>query len=112
MDNDSKVPYGRLVSVVFGISLEAREISEVVDLSEEMVEMVDAILNTLSEREEVVIRLRFGIDGYVGGSLLSEIGEVLGISSERVRQIESKTISKLRHPERAKYLRKFIRNFG
>lgn len=100
--------YGRLVTVIFGLSLEGRKVSEVVDLSDELVETVDAILNTLATREENVIRLRFGMEGFVGGSLLSEIGEVFGVSAERVRQIESKTISKLRHPMRANFLRKFI----
>jgi RNA polymerase primary sigma factor len=66
--------------------------------------MVDEILNTLSEREKIIIYYRFGfIDGTP--KTLEEIGKILGITRERVRQIEKKIISEFKHPTRIKYLR-------
>jgi RNA polymerase primary sigma factor len=67
---------------------------------------VDEVLNTLSPRERRVVELRFGLDGdklYT----LSEIGAELGVTRERIRQIETKALRKLRHPSRSKRLREF-----
>jgi RNA polymerase primary sigma factor len=65
------------------------------------------VLRTLSEREAGVIRLRFGLtDGRP--RTLDEIGQVYGVTRERIRQIESKTMSKLRHPSRSKPLRDYL----
>ncbi len=65
------------------------------------------VLGTLSEREAGVIRLRFGLtDGLP--RTLDEIGQVYGVTRERIRQIESKTMSKLRHPSRSKQLRDYL----
>jgi RNA polymerase primary sigma factor len=65
------------------------------------------VLLTLTEREAGVVRLRFGlIDGRP--RTLDEIGEVYGVTRERIRQIESKTMSKLRHPSRSEGLRDYI----
>jgi RNA polymerase primary sigma factor len=65
------------------------------------------VLSTLSEREAGVIRLRFGlIDGQP--HTLEEIGQVYGVSRERIRQIEAKTMSKLRHPARTQALRGYL----
>ncbi len=65
------------------------------------------ILNTLTEREEVVLRLRFGL-GDGERRKLEEVGERFGITRERVRQIETKAIRKLRHPLRARRLKGFL----
>jgi RNA polymerase primary sigma factor len=68
---------------------------------------LSAVLGTLSEREAGIVRLRFGLtDGQP--RTLDEIGQVYGITRERIRQIESKTMSKLRHPSRAQPLRDYL----
>ncbi len=67
---------------------------------------VEGVLETLSPRERRVVELRFGLDGdklYT----LSEIGTELGVTRERIRQIETKALRKLRHPSRSKRLREF-----
>ncbi len=71
---------------------------------------VDSILQTLSTREEQVIRLRFGIDdGY--HRTLEEVGSIFGVTRERIRQIEDKALKKLRHPTRSDLLQKFLNNY-
>jgi RNA polymerase primary sigma factor len=70
-------------------------------------EQLLSVLDTLSEREAGVISLRFGLtDGQP--KTLDEIGKVYGVTRERIRQIESKTMSKLRHPSRSQVLRDFL----
>jgi RNA polymerase primary sigma factor len=70
-------------------------------------EQLDAILHTLSEREKKVIQLRFGLtDGH--SRTLEEVGREFGVTRERIRQIESKTLSKLRHPSRSQRLRDYL----
>jgi len=70
-------------------------------------EQLDSILHTLSEREKKVIQLRFGItDGHP--RTLEEVGQEFGVTRERIRQIESKTLSKLRHPSRSQKLRDYL----
>ncbi len=72
---------------------------------------VDEILQTLTPREERVIRLRFGIDdGY--HRTLEEVGNIFSVTRERIRQIEDKALTKLRHPSRSQILQKFIDNFN
>ena len=72
---------------------------------------VDEILQTLTAREERVIRLRFGIDdGY--HRTLEEVGNIFNVTRERIRQIEDKALRKLRHPTRSNILMKFIENFN
>ncbi len=70
-------------------------------------EQLDQVLVTLSEREAGVVRMRFGLtDGQP--KTLDEIGKVYGVTRERIRQIESKTMSKLRHPSRSQVLRDYL----
>jgi RNA polymerase primary sigma factor len=70
-------------------------------------EQLKGVLDTLSDREENVLRLRFGLDD--GRSrTLEEVGKVFGVTRERIRQIEAKALRKLRHPSRSKRLRDFI----
>jgi RNA polymerase primary sigma factor len=72
-----------------------------------MQDQLTSVLQTLSEREAGVVRLRFGLtDGQP--RTLDEIGQVYGVTRERIRQIESKTMSKLRHPRRALVLRDYL----
>jgi RNA polymerase primary sigma factor len=70
-------------------------------------EQVQLVLDSLSGRERRVIELRYGLDG-ARDRTLSEIGDALGVTRERIRQIEAKALRKLRHPSRAKRLRPFI----
>ncbi|WP_237817278.1 RNA polymerase sigma factor [Mycobacterium lepromatosis] len=70
-------------------------------------DQLQSVLETLSEREAGVVRLRFGLtDGQP--RTLDEIGQVYGVTRERIRQIESKTMSKLRHPSRSQILRDYL----
>ena len=70
-------------------------------------EQMDNVLNTLTEREEKVLRLRFGIgDGYP--RTLEEVGQIFNVTRERVRQIEAKALRKLRHPTRSRKLDGFM----
>jgi RNA polymerase primary sigma factor len=70
-------------------------------------EQLDSVLHTLSEREKKVVQLRFGLtDGHP--RTLEEVGREFGVTRERIRQIESKTLSKLRHPSRSQKLRDYL----
>ena len=70
-------------------------------------EAVKQALSELSEREQKVVRLRFGLDD---GQMrtLEEVGKEFGVTRERIRQIESKTLAKLRHPIRSQRLRDYL----
>ena len=72
-----------------------------------MSDQVELVLKTLTEREETVLRLRFGIGGGYQRTL-EEVGNRFGVTRERVRQIETKALRKLRHPIRSKKLRDFV----
>ena len=70
-------------------------------------EQVDDIIHTLTDREAQVLQLRFGLED--GRSrTLEEVGHVFGVTRERIRQIESKALRKLRHPSRSRKLRDFL----
>jgi len=70
-------------------------------------EQLESVLHTLSDRENKVIQLRFGlVDGHP--RTLEEVGREFGVTRERIRQIESKTLSKLRHPSRSQKLRDYL----
>lgn len=70
-------------------------------------EQLEDVLDTLTDREEQVLRLRFGLDD--GRSrTLEEVGQVFGVTRERIRQIEAKALRKLRHPSRSKKLKDFL----
>nr|WP_313955157.1 RNA polymerase sigma factor RpoD [Paenibacillus sp. IHBB 10380] len=70
-------------------------------------EQLEEVLDTLTDREENVLRLRFGLeDGRT--RTLEEVGQVFGVTRERIRQIEAKALRKLRHPSRSKRLKDFL----
>lgn len=70
-------------------------------------DQLQSVLDTLSEREAGVVRLRFGLtDGQP--RTLDEIGQVYGVTRERIRQIEAKALRKLKHPSRSRKLRSFL----
>ena len=71
-----------------------------------LAEALKEILDTLTEREADVLKMRFGM--YDGRThTLEEVGQIFGVTRERIRQIENKAIRKLRHPSRAKKIRDF-----
>ena len=70
-------------------------------------DQISESLSTLTEREEGVLRLRFGLDDGVPKTL-EEIGEAFGVTRERIRQIEAKALRKLKHPSRSRRLREFM----
>jgi RNA polymerase primary sigma factor len=70
-------------------------------------DQLERVLHELAEREQRIIQLRFGLtDGHP--RTLEEVGREFGVTRERIRQIESKTLAKLRHPSRAQMLREFL----
>lgn len=73
-----------------------------------MQERIEKVLNTLTEREQKVLRLRFGIGGSDFPRTLEEVGTIFNVTRERVRQIETKALNKLRHPKRRKELIEFM----
>ncbi len=98
-ENDSKL----------GEFIEDRDALEPADAAafELMREQLEDVLETLTEREESVLRLRFGLDD--GRSrTLEEVGQAFGVTRERIRQIEAKALRKLRHPSRSKRLKDFL----
>ncbi len=70
-------------------------------------EELDSVLLTLTEREEKVLRLRFGLDDGQCRTL-EEVGQIFGVTRERIRQIEAKALRKLRHPSRSRKLKDFL----
>ncbi len=73
-----------------------------------MQEQIEKVLRTLTEREEKVLRLRFGLGGNDFPRTLEEVGTIFNVTRERVRQIETKALNKLRHPTRRKRLIEFM----
>ncbi len=73
-----------------------------------MQEKIEEVLSTLSEREQKVLRLRFGIGGSNFPRTLEEVGTIFNVTRERVRQIETKALNKLRHPSRRVKLIEFM----
>lgn len=70
-------------------------------------EQLEDVLNTLTPREEKVLRLRFGLDDGRARTL-EEVGQIFNVTRERIRQIEAKALRKLRHPSRSKKLKDFL----
>ncbi len=73
-----------------------------------MQEQIEDVLKTLTEREEKVLRLRFGLGGSDFPRTLEEVGTIFNVTRERVRQIETKALNKLRHPSRRRRLIEFM----
>lgn len=74
----------------------------------DLVRCIDDALSGLNERESKVLRLRFGLADHGDGMTLEEIGQMFGLTRERIRQIEAKALSRLRHPSRVDTLRCFL----
>ncbi|CCG19577.1 RNA polymerase sigma factor 70 [Taylorella asinigenitalis 14/45] len=78
-------------------------------LQRSMTEVFDEVINSLTQREGKVLRMRFGI-GMSSDQTLEEVGKQFDVTRERIRQIEAKAIRKLKHPSRADKLRSFLEN--
>lgn len=76
-------------------------------IQDDMKKKIDEVLSSLSLKEETIIRKRFGI-GIELPKTLEEVGTEFDVTRERIRQIESKAIRKLKHPSRSKWLKEFI----
>jgi RNA polymerase primary sigma factor len=103
------MPIGEEEDSNLGDFLEDPNASDPVDeASRELLkeQMADAF-ETLTDRERAVLLMRFGVDG-TQARTLEDVGKELGVTRERVRQIEAKALRKLRHPSRAKKLRDYI----
>jgi RNA polymerase primary sigma factor len=104
-----ETPVGEEADSALGDFLEDRQAIVPIDAASFilMQEQMEWVLHTLTEREQKVIELRFGLtDGHP--RTLGEVGREFGVTRERIRQIESKTLSKLRHPARAEKLRDYL----
>jgi RNA polymerase primary sigma factor len=104
-----ETPIGEDKDSHFGDFIEDQKIESPLDATTDVLrqEQIEKVLKTLTEREEKVLRLRFGIgDGYP--RTLEEVGAIFNVTRERVRQIETKALRKLRHPSRSKRLKEFI----
>ena len=77
-------------------------------LKEDLREQIDNVLDQLNEREKAVIKMRFGLLEDESDRTLEEIGKALNVTRERVRQIESSAIKKLKHPRIGRQLRQYL----
>jgi RNA polymerase primary sigma factor len=88
-----------------GFDLSANDPQDFYEI-EEFERYIEIVLSSITYRESSVIKLRYGFDGHP--RTLQEIGEVFDLTRERIRQIESKTMSKLRHPSRSEVLKEYL----
>ena len=89
------------------VPIEEEETVEDIVMMEELRESLEEVLLTLTEREQVVLRLRFGMDDGRARTL-EEVGRVFNVTRERIRQIEAKALRKLRHPSRLRKLKDYL----
>jgi RNA polymerase primary sigma factor len=96
----------------FGDFVEDKESASPIDyiLKEDLQTQIDQILSQLNEREQAVLRMRFGLMDDESDRTLEEIGNELEVTRERVRQIESSAIKKLKHPKVGKNLKNYVEN--
>jgi RNA polymerase primary sigma factor len=78
-------------------------------INRDLREKIHKMLNTLSPKEERILRMRFGLEDETPHTL-EEVGQIFGVSRERIRQIEAQALRKLKHPSRSNHLRSFLEN--
>jgi RNA polymerase primary sigma factor len=98
--------YERLASAIFGMSVRATDIHKLKEIADTLIDRLPVGQSKFHSRNRAVLRARFGLDGEP--RTLAEIGDELGLSMERIRQIEVKTLRMLRHPSRSKQISKLI----
>jgi RNA polymerase primary sigma factor len=105
-----ETPIGEAGDSQFGDLIEDRSTASPAErvITANLRDVAGDVLQTLSPREEKVIRLRFGMDNEGRERTLEEVGEDFQVTRERIRQIEVKALRKLRHPSRARVLKNFI----
>lgn len=105
-----EAPIGNEDDGKFGDFVEDKSSPSPIDnvLNDDLKEQIDAVLEQLNERERTVIRMRFGLLDDESDRTLEEIGKALNITRERVRQIESSAIKKLKHPKIGRELKNYI----
>ena len=100
------VSFGREEALAFGMVTQEVD-PERVAVQASLQESVQEAMHGLSERQQVVLRMRFGLDGG-GARTLSELAALFGVGRERIRQIEAKALRMLRHPSRSDILRDYM----
>ena len=105
-----ETPIGEEEDSHLGDFIEDKTVTSPVDqvVQQRLKETVGQVLKTLTEREEKVLRMRFGVGDESTEHTLEEVGSEFAVTRERIRQIESKTMSKLRHPSRSQILRDYL----
>ena len=98
--------YETLASVIFGVAVRTTDISRLKETTDTLIDRLPVGQSKFHSRNRAVLRARFGLDGEPRS--LAEIGDELGLSTERVRQIEAKALRMLRHPSRSKQMSKSI----
>ncbi len=108
-----ETPIGEEEDSHLGDFIEDRGVTSPVDavIQLNLKEQTQKVLKTLSPREEMVLKMRFGV-GDGSEHTLEEVGQSFAVTRERIRQIESKALRKLRHPSRSQRLRAFLENAG
>jgi RNA polymerase primary sigma factor len=103
-----ETPVGDDQDATIGDFIEDEDLQQMEDVATQLMlrMQLDSVLGSLSPRERKVMQMRYGLDGEKLFTL-SEIGSALGVTRERVRQIEAKALRKLRHPTRSQHLREY-----
>jgi RNA polymerase primary sigma factor len=104
-----ETPVGEEEDAKLGDFIEDRDAIPLADAASRtvLVAQIEAVLQTLSDRERGIIEMRFGLLGQEPGTL-EDVGRAFGVTRERIRQIEAKTLCKLRHPSRAQQLKDYF----
>jgi RNA polymerase primary sigma factor len=108
-----ETPIGEEEDSHLGDFIEDRQVVSPIDavINVNLKEQTGSVLKTLTPREEKVLKMRFGV-GDGSEHTLEEVGQSFAVTRERIRQIESKALRKLRHPSRSRLLRAFLEHQG
>ena len=105
-----ETPIGEEEDSHLGDFIEDKTVTSPVEqvVQQRLKETVNSVLQTLTEREEKVLRMRFGVGDEASEHTLEEVGSEFAVTRERIRQIESKALRKIRHPRYSKTLKAFL----